>query len=335
MIFDAIRAAAALMVLFGHANGIFSANSAHWPQQLGVVIFFLLSGYLISQTLHRRLARPNSIFLDYAIDRWSRIYSGFLPAVVFVLILDRFMIANYPGVHIETVQRSTVELLLANLAMLQLPAWFLPFGSAAPFWTVAIEFWIYIFVGLIAFSVRDGLSPIKIALIVGAGLVPMSCVTDNNMVFVPWLLGACVERVVAGGWLDRIPRPALATIAAASAVGLIVVNRGAPHLYNYGTYFASAVAFAPIALFAEKFTPTDSRWQSLVVWSASWSYSLYLLHHSILMSVANAHGGKVLAITASIGASIVFASVTEAHHKRLASYLKSWFRRRLPAADRL
>ena len=69
-IFDATRATAALMVLVGHALGIFNARHPVWPQQFGVVIFFLLSGYLISQTLHKRLEQPQSTFLEYAVDRW-------------------------------------------------------------------------------------------------------------------------------------------------------------------------------------------------------------------------------------------------------------------------
>src|SRR4051794_13851677 len=87
-IFDAIRATAALMVLVGHALAIFNARHPVWPQQFGVVIFFLLSGYLISQTLHKRLEQPQSTFLEYAVDRGARIYSGFLPAILFVLVLD-------------------------------------------------------------------------------------------------------------------------------------------------------------------------------------------------------------------------------------------------------
>ena len=154
-VFDAIRAAAAILVLIGHALSIYKGWPT-WPQQLGVVIFFLLSGYLISQTLHSRLRDPASTFTDYAIDRCSRIYSGFLPALLFVAALDYVMISNY-SVHPEILQRFSVGAFFANLFMLQAPAITLPFASAAPFWTVAIEFWIYIFVGLVAFAARDGL----------------------------------------------------------------------------------------------------------------------------------------------------------------------------------
>jgi peptidoglycan/LPS O-acetylase OafA/YrhL len=132
------------MVLIGHATAIFPNKGFYllWPQEIGVVIFFLLSGYLISQTLHRRLADPNARFVDYAIDRWARIYSGFIPAIILVAAMD-YVCISHNHASAETIERFTVSGFFANLAMLQAPAVALPFGSAAPFWTVAIEFWIY------------------------------------------------------------------------------------------------------------------------------------------------------------------------------------------------
>ena len=121
-IFDATRATAALMVLVGHALGIFNARHPVWPQEFGVVMFFLLSGYLISQTLHKRLEQPQSTFLEYAVDRWARIYSGFLPAILFVVVLD-YLTLRYFG-HIakaEVVTRLNSETFFANLFMLQAP----------------------------------------------------------------------------------------------------------------------------------------------------------------------------------------------------------------------
>lgn len=80
------------------------------------MIFFLLSGYLISQTLHRRLDEPESTFTDYAIDRWSRIYSGYLPAILLVAAIDFFTIAHYPSISRETVSRFTGESFFSNMS---------------------------------------------------------------------------------------------------------------------------------------------------------------------------------------------------------------------------
>lgn len=178
-VIDLIRFAAAMMVCLGHAESMYGGGLTspppQWMQQAGVNVFFLLSGYLISQTLNRRLDDPTSTFRDYAIDRWSRIYSAFLPALLLVAMIDWHAI-DLGRAHSETVERFTLRTFAANLFMLQAPDTSLPFGSAAPFWTVAIEFWIYMFVGLVAFSLRDGFTPWRISAIAlwrhHSGLVP-------------------------------------------------------------------------------------------------------------------------------------------------------------------
>lgn len=322
------------MVLIGHALSIFPLwqDPRAWLQQYGVVIFFLLSGFLISRTLHRRLSDPQSTFIDYAIDRLSRIYSGFLPALLAVVVIDYFATSGSSGVFPETVARYTAPLFFSNLFMLQAPDISLPFGSAAPFWTVAIEFWIYIFVGLIAFASRDGLSPAIAIGIALSGIIPVESLTDNNMVLVPWLLGAAAERLIALGHLDRIARYALALLAAGSLLYLAWRTRLHLPVYSTATYFSAATSFAAIVSISER---TKSRWApigcAIAGWLASWSYSLYLLHHSILLLIAwgfGAYIGPYWGIVASIVTAISFATLTEVHHKRLAAYLKALVRRR-------
>lgn len=81
--------------------------------------------------------------------------------------------------------------------MMQAPAVTLPFGSAAPFWTVVIEFWIYMFVGLLAFAIRDGFKPLWVIAIFLTGIIPVQSFGTNNLVMIPWLAGAAVERINA------------------------------------------------------------------------------------------------------------------------------------------
>ena len=319
MIFDLIRAVAALAVLGGHAHVIFAAqpDPAQWAQQYGVVVFFLLSGFLISRTLHRRLADPQSTFLDYAIDRWSRIYSGYLPAILLIVVIDYVATSGTAGVFQETVERYTVPLFFANLFMLQAPAVTLPFGSAAPFWSVAIEFWIYMFVGLLAFTRRDGVSLFLIVAIGLAGIIPVQSLTDNNLVLMPWLLGAAAERLLATGWFDRIPRLLIGTAGVAALFYLTQKSK----VYEFTSFFGAAVVFASLVILFERTT----RFSAAAAWLASWSYSLYLLHHSILLLVAKEYNGHLriyVAVVASIAVAIPFAMLTEAHHKQLAGDIK-------------
>ena len=315
-----------MMVLIGHAISIFPQHfHPLWPQQAGVAIFFLLSGYLISQTLHRRLAATGSTFLDFAIDRWARIYSGFLPALIVVAALD-YCASNYSGFIAETRERFTVIHFFENLFMLQAPDFALPFGSAAPFWTVAIEFWIYMFVGAVAFAFRDGIKPLGLFGIAIAGIIPVSSLTDNNMVLMPWLLGAAVERVVYSKVLDGLPRLIVLSLGAIAIAVFALMLRAGYSVYSASSYLCFAIAFTMIALAFRPQVVERGPLKNCITWWASWSYSLYLLHHSILMLFGTAFGTSISPLWAtgvSIVSAIAFASLTEVHHKALADYIKS------------
>lgn len=329
-VFDLLRFIAATIVCIGHARGMFHGGLAApppmWMQQAGVNVFFLLSGYLISQTLHRRLNDPDSSFRDYAIDRWSRIYSGFLPAILLVALIDWHAI-DIGRAGTETIERFTLKTFLANLLMLQAPDTVsLPFGSAGPFWSVAIEFWIYMFVGLLAFSLRDGFSMWRIGAIALCGIIPVSSYADNNMVLVPWLLGAAIER--ASFLRTRCPAFLGAVVGVAGLVALSQLISVGAAIYTWKVNLLMAAAFIGIVWTSETF---PRLWSIAVIntaiaWCASWSYSLYLLHHTFMSEFASEVTGSVYAlpwmVAFSVIASIMFASVTEVHHRSLARALK-------------
>jgi peptidoglycan/LPS O-acetylase OafA/YrhL len=326
-VLDAIRAFAALLVLVGHALGISSSTAPAWPQEVGVVIFFLLSGFLISRTLHRRLADPNATFMEYMVDRWARIYSGFFPALLLVVAIDGYTIAHFPGSNQETIARFTVPGFFENLFMMQAPTISLPFGSAAPFWTVAIEFWIYIFVGLTAFALRDGISLFRVAAIMASGIIPVQSFTDNNMVLIPWLIGAAIERIHANVTLTMVRAILLANVACILAAWQIV--SGDRIIYAWKFYIAAGLIFLAVVFVVSRVNwAATSLSARIVTWWASWSYSLYLLHHTILMDFAAPFSATpqsmVIASAIAIVASICFAALTENHHRTLAIKIKQW-----------
>ncbi len=329
-VFDATRATAALMVMVGHGLAIFNARHPYWPQQFGVVIFFLLSGYLISQTLHKRLGDPRSTFLDYAVDRWARIYSGFLPAILFVAVLD-YLTLRYFG-HIansEVVTRLNSETFVANLFMLQAPGFFEPFGSAAPFWTVAIEFWIYMFVGLLAFSIRDGLRPLRIAAIVAAGIIPVQSFYDGNMVLFAWLAGAAAERVISSGVMRRFPSAICMLLSAGLLVKIVFLVRAGERIYSYEMYLLCSAIFLLLTTVCLRVGWKAESFSGIAVaWWAGWSYSLYLLHHTVFLDyfMIFEGGGPNMCVAAviTIALTILFARYTEQRHRLVGAALKRW-----------
>src|SRR5882724_6900197 len=113
---DIMRAIAAQMVCVGHGLSFFHiSRPAGMPliQNIGVLLFFIMSGFLINATLTQKSVNPDYSFGSYFIDRFARIYSGLIPALIFVIIID--------GITIWLMSEPTIwpyfnlKTLLANL----------------------------------------------------------------------------------------------------------------------------------------------------------------------------------------------------------------------------
>jgi peptidoglycan/LPS O-acetylase OafA/YrhL len=154
---DTLRLLFAQLVVIGHGASFFSVLSfLHppnfpWIQSIAVVGFFWLSGFLICYSIIGHTKRnKNYGFLNYFIARFSRIYSAFIPSFLFVLIFDGLFQWTHPGVYGFT---SSYDFSVAgkNLLMLHkfpIPAISSPmFGSGSTWWTLGIEWWMYMFFG--------------------------------------------------------------------------------------------------------------------------------------------------------------------------------------------
>lgn len=106
---DLLRVFAAELVCIFHAIAFFKVDwlrNPHLPpmQNFGVCVFFVLSGFLIAYTLMKKSEDPDYGFPDYLIDRVARIYSGWVPALIFVAVVDFFLVKA--GVYSASRDRS-------------------------------------------------------------------------------------------------------------------------------------------------------------------------------------------------------------------------------------
>ena len=98
-----IRFVACELVVLGHfltryqpvpTGALFSLGSTMGG--VAVLLFFVLSGLLISYSLRIKLDNPQYRFRNYFVDRFSRIYSGLLPALaVGTIIAVTIYVTNY------------------------------------------------------------------------------------------------------------------------------------------------------------------------------------------------------------------------------------------------
>jgi peptidoglycan/LPS O-acetylase OafA/YrhL len=168
-----------------------------------VLVFFVLSGYLVAGRAVERMLASDFRVLDYTIDRFSRIYLPYLPALVLTWACAR-----------EFGLRPSTESFLINAACLQGV-----FGDVYvlnyPLWSIAYEVWFYVLVGFVgAFARFRG--PGRVAAAVGI-LTCLGIFTVLSALYLfCWLLG-CLAYFVKSR--DR-------RVIAVAAVAVVYVVAG-------------------------------------------------------------------------------------------------------------
>jgi peptidoglycan/LPS O-acetylase OafA/YrhL len=376
---DFLRALAAQLVLFGHVANYFLpdtffAHTGGMFQSVGVNIFFLISGFLISYSVFMKRSDPSYRFGSYMADRFSRIYSAYLPALVLVAIVDALIVNNpaYRWKHDYNVQTW-----LGNLLMLQdFPlfqalrrlgvedhSWFVAeFGSARPFWTISIEWWIYLLFGGVMFLVCRPADSRPRRLGVAALLFLAISAIEPAYHFVGGF-GRCLSMLwgigLGASWLQvKLPllqkrdRPLSPTrlfrISVAVAVAGVVFmlarllgNHFETRELQFSLFLALSVFGVLFALaFAKPRVPRAVGWGTGFV--AAYSYSLYLTHHTFLEYASVKRPGLVghpgsfwLMVAAANILAIAFWFLFERHYRQLARLAKIYLRKAKSTPTRL
>lgn len=115
----------------------------------GVVVFFVLSGYVISFVADKK---ENNL-KDYFISRFARLYSVVLAVLILVLMIDTIGQSINPTIYQNYFRDSNYFIrLIVNVSFLQ-QVWFYNIGylSDGPLWTLGYEFWYYALFGFTLF----------------------------------------------------------------------------------------------------------------------------------------------------------------------------------------
>lgn len=346
---DATRAVASQIVVFGHAIGFYGQFAAlqlpRLPamQDVAVAVFFVLSGFLIAFTLNRSVERHGYTFRHFAIERFARIFSAYLPCLVLVAAMDYLVAARNPTFAYQAAMGPTS--FLANVAMLQdvqLPwknqAPWTSFGSDRPLWTLAIEWWIYMFVGAAVLWRRP--SWWRIVLILLLAIVPAeNLLTGRGAgLFGLWLLGAAGYWLLTQPIFQRVPSWTLASIAVGAGWSwYLVVRAASQQVYQPTAHALLALGFVALIGVTMKSRATVQRLslQRIVRFFSGYSLTLYLIHYTLIEFTRTYFPGSgvdrwwQVVLGANIIAILV-ASLTERRYKDLAA----WLRDHLPTVRR-
>lgn len=350
---DALRAVLALVVAFSHAWILLVADHRAGDALVSypffffagfghpaVMLFFVLSGFWIAKSVDRLEARGWS-WSTFLVDRWSRIGIVVLPAIVIGGTIDAIGLwvvetpAHLGHSHLwflpdDMARTLSPTTILGNFLFLQsivVP----PLGSNGPLWSVAFEFWYYLWFAGLWLAIRR--RHFQWALLSFA-VVWFS--TDLAAGFLAWLMGAAAwhgrGRIAPRWWL-----PVGALLA-----GTLLWSR-------LGDWFAEDQILAAVAaLFLVAVIARNPRFprflNPLATFGARSSFSLYATHFPIMTLIAGLAGGAgrmvpgpaaialvTLVVVATMLWAIGFSKLTEARTASLRAWLGRRPRRPLPA----
>jgi peptidoglycan/LPS O-acetylase OafA/YrhL len=295
---DWLRFGAAFVVMVGHVRGgHFVAYGDLAPQyhsavvagafaltRLGgeaVVLFFVLSGFLVGGGSAQRAINGTFGTRVYIIDRLTRIYTPLVPALILTAGVVLFR-----GGHISP------GAFFGNLAGLQ-GVVVENFGGNAPLWSLAYEIWFYIlWGGVLTLFIGGGLCARILAWLGVLGALTLFTKLEAVYLFC-WLLG-----VLAAFSPSKIPRWfGLAGSLLLIGPGLVLSqlttdSNSLPTQGFYARLPSHAVAtlilslgFAVLVRTLAKWEPQTSRQKTFEQWGAplaAFSYTLYLVHFAVL-----------------------------------------------------
>ena len=304
-------------------------------QSYGVVLFFILSGFLVALST---ISKPDHDFRSYICDRFARIYTAFVPALLLVVFFDFVVISG------ERTAAHSFKTFVANLLMLQHTPFgrmiegmphFEPFGSARQFWTVPVEWWLYMLFGIVLFSGRSTMAE---RLLMGAAFVPAALVVGYFCIMesigLLWLVGAAVAFAFfnhRGKTYLGLPLAVFLFFVVALAARFHVIDIGAVfNVYDIPFMFLTAAAFFAGLLFIPQapWVRAVLSWsRPLWRWLAWISYSLYLTHQSLHYAFHARWGVSgwddlALLMALSILVAWAFTFLFDRHHKSVATWLK-------------
>jgi peptidoglycan/LPS O-acetylase OafA/YrhL len=368
---DLIRGLAAVAVLVYHVRYRFFLDYADVPSHDpftvagylvtsfghdAVMVFFVLSGFLIGSTVVRSFRTDRWTWTEYLTSRIVRLQVVLLPGLLLTLFWDRLglhwfgardiytgVMRGYTQDFFEVSSRLSGGAFLCNAAFLQ-DLRCVPYGSNAALWSLSFEFWYYIVFPLLALGLvaTQPMARRVACVILGAAVLFM--IRGPIVQYFPiWLLGAVVALLPV--WPRAMNRPVVCVMLPLGVFTVIVAATHASVVRawlggsSWAADLVNAVAFAGclyLVLHDRRPAARDAYGWSAGRLSAC-SFSLYLVHLPLLVflrawlvpgrpwspSVATLGAALVVATVAFVYA-LVFSRLTEANTAVVRRRVLAW-----------
>jgi peptidoglycan/LPS O-acetylase OafA/YrhL len=308
MVFDILRALAATLVVISHIRNLAIVDYAGHPSfalkllytvtgfgHQAVILFFVISGYWIAGGVIKRVARGSWTWSGYALQRLTRLWVVLIPALLLGLAFDwtgtqLFQLPVYSdGIHGNTVLPAIASHLgadtfITNVLFLQTllgPR----FGSNGPLWSLANEFWYYVWFAALYLPFAK---PARLRNWAG---VPIAAITMYNFTallpgFACWLLGAGLFALSQKIRPRHTPMTITVWALSLAALGAsLLVTRRWPTLDDPGDFLVAATTMLFLYATLRADIRPFSVWKPLARYGASSSYSLYVIHYPVVILI--------------------------------------------------
>lgn len=314
---DALRGAAALLVLADHCRHFFFVEYHDLGSKLyflpylvtvlghqAVVIFFVLSGFLVGGSALRSVQQDRWSWKRYLTHRFVRLWLVLIPALLACMAWDSLgsylhshavqptaLLQHIPGVapaqplaqRIDLHPRSDGATFFGNVFFVQtilVPT----FGTNEALWSLANEFWYYILFPLGLLAIRSRYSPLMRVLYALAFLGVCLFVGKSIVFSFPlWILGAVLIYLPA-------PRTSFALRASATvvyAIATMLALQLARTRMLLSDYILAILTTAYIwLLLGAKERSSGKTGEKLARGTARFSYTLYLTHMPLMIFLA-------------------------------------------------
>lgn len=249
-----------------------------------VVLFFLISGWLVGGSLMNRMGKPHAI-ANYAIDRLTRLWTVLVPTLLLSLGVGLLIGAAASGpLNFDAANEFSVASFAGNLFGLQTVT--VPeFAGNYPLWSLAHETWYYVQFPLLLLVIAGG-GVLRRAAAAAALVLLLATLPDMiSLYFVIWLLGAAFSRIRIDCGNALRGTLLLLTLALFTYYRL----RGSNDDLQPGSFVQDIICSIPFLLLLassqqkiDTASPGFVRTNRIAVFFSEFSFSLYVLHIPLL-----------------------------------------------------
>jgi peptidoglycan/LPS O-acetylase OafA/YrhL len=255
-----------------------------------VVIFFLLSGWLVGGSLLNKLREPRAM-ANYAIDRITRLWIVLIPAFLLTLAIGVFTQAVDASVlSVAPGNAYSVTAFIGNLFGLQDMA--VPrYGGNFVLWSLANESWYYVLFPLLVLPVCGKSMLGRASAVLAVVLVAFYLSADILLYLPVWLLGVAFSRIR----IDASAGQRWAMLAILAALSVYFRLTGSNDILVASSFVQDVVfstAFLLLLSSLQFKADLAQRWVRVVSAAgarlAAFSFTLYVVHVPLLFLLKHA-----------------------------------------------